>query len=77
MGIEDVKFTAMNMYKFIMEECSLLISRWSSGDQTRRSWVQIPPWSEFFSVLVWVLFISRANVHMVCMVRKLALHITL
>ena len=26
------------------------------GDLTRRSWVQFPPWSEFFSVLVWAHF---------------------
>ena len=28
----------------------------SSGDQTRRSWVQFPPRSEFSSVLVWAHF---------------------
>ena len=47
----------------------------SSGDQTRRSWIQFTPWSEFFHVLI-VGPISRANAHMVDMGRKLA-HVTL
>ena len=29
-----------------------MICRWSTDDVLRRSWVQIPPWSEYFSVLV-------------------------
>ena len=33
--------------------CPLIFS---CGDLTRRSWVQFPPWSEFFSVLVWAHF---------------------
>ena len=28
----------------------------AEGDPIRRSWVQIPPWSGFFSVLVWTQF---------------------
>ena len=32
-----------------------------------KSWVQFPPWSEFFSVLVWPISICRANAHMVHM----------
>ena len=35
---------------------TLKLSRCCSGDQTRRSWVQFPPWSEFSSVLVWAHF---------------------
>ena len=37
-------------------KATLWLSRWSGGDLTRRLWVQFPPWSEFFSVLVWAQF---------------------
>ena len=45
MGTEDVKVTAKDMYKY--KERLRLYKR-----------VQFPPWSEFFSVLVWAPFPS-------------------
>ena len=56
MGTEDVKVTAMNMYEY--KEGLRFCKRWpcSTHISTRWSWVQFPPWSEFFSVLVWAPF---------------------
>ena len=52
-------FIAVTLTSSVPTACSRLtlwLSRWSGGDLTRRSWVQFPPWSEFFSVLVWAHF---------------------
>ena len=53
-GIEPTTLTSVTLTYSVPTACSRLTL--SSGDLTRRSWVQFPPWSEFFSVLVWAHF---------------------
>ena len=55
-GDMNINFLNYNSDKKIADylnaRLTLWPSRWSSGDQTRRSWVQFSPWSEFSSVLM-------------------------
>ena len=51
-GSEDVKVTAMNMYKYKEGLRFCKVGRVALIFEQ----VQFPPWSEFFSVLVWAHF---------------------
>ena len=56
---------------------TLQLSRWSSGDQTLRSWVQFPPKQSLPLTLCGPNSISRANAHMVYVLKSSTLHYNL